>query len=129
MSVHSRDQTTTPPEMTSLHEYGGITKICHIFLVAMRKGLLRKQASRGPLKYGMMWWCSTVSDSLQPPWTVTRQAPLSRRLSRKNTEVGCHALLQGIFPAQESNPRLLHLLYWQADSLSLCHLGSPANSC
>ena len=56
----------------------------------------------------MMWWCSTVSDSLQPPWTVTRQAPLSRRLSRKNTEVGCHALLQGIFPTQGSNPGLLH---------------------
>ena len=26
----------------------------------------------------------------------------------KNTEVGCHALLQGIFPTQESNPGLLH---------------------
>jgi len=26
----------------------------------------------------------------------------------KNTGVGCHALLQGIFPAQASNPGLLH---------------------
>ena len=26
----------------------------------------------------------------------------------KNTGVGCHALLQGIFPAQELNPGLLH---------------------
>ena len=26
----------------------------------------------------------------------------------KNTRVGCHALLQGIFPTQESNPGLLH---------------------
>ena len=26
----------------------------------------------------------------------------------KNTGVGCHALLQGIFPTQGSNPRLLH---------------------
>ena len=26
----------------------------------------------------------------------------------KNTEVGCHALLQGIFPTQEWNPCLLH---------------------
>ena len=31
----------------------------------------------------------------------------------KNTEVGCHVLLQGIFPTQGSNP---HLLHWQADS-------------
>ena len=40
----------------------------------------------------------------------------------KNTGVGCHFLLQGIFPTQGSNP---HLLYWQADSLPLSHLGSP----
>ena len=26
----------------------------------------------------------------------------------KNTGVGCHALLQGIFPTQESNQHLLH---------------------
>ena len=33
----------------------------------------------------------------------------------KNTGVGCHALLQGICPTQESNPCLLHLLHWPAD--------------
>ena len=32
----------------------------------------------------------------------------------KNTGVGCHAPLQGIFLTQESNPWLLHLLHWQA---------------
>ena len=37
----------------------------------------------------------------------------------------CHFLLQGIFPTQGSSPCLLHLLHWQADSLPLCHLGSP----
>ena len=36
----------------------------------------------------------------------------------KNTGVGCHFLLQGIFPTQESNPRVLH---WQADSSPLSH--------
>ena len=40
----------------------------------------------------------------------------------KNTGVGCHFLLQGIFPTQGSNPSLLH---WQVDSLALSHLGSP----
>ena len=29
-----------------------------------------------------------------------------------------------IFPTQRSDPCLLHLLYWQLDSLPLCHLGS-----
>ena len=43
----------------------------------------------------------------------------------KNTGVGCHFLLQGIFPTQGSNPSLLRLLHWQADSWPLQHLGSP----
>ena len=33
--------------------------------------------------------------------------------------MGCQALLQGIFPTQGSNPRLLGLLYWQPRSLPL----------
>ena len=37
----------------------------------------------------------------------------------KNAGVGCHALLQGIFPTQGSNPCLLCLLHWQAGSLPL----------
>ena len=36
----------------------------------------------------------------------------------KNTGVGCHFLLQEIFPTQGSNPHLLCLLHWQADSFS-----------
>ena len=37
----------------------------------------------------------------------------------KNTEVDCCVLHQGIFLTQGSNPRLLHLLHWQVDSLPL----------
>ena len=40
----------------------------------------------------------------------------------KNTGVGCHFLLQGIFPTQGSNPGLLHLLQRQEDSLPLHHV-------
>ena len=41
--------------------------------------------------------------------------------------MGCHFLLQGIFSIQRSNPSLLYLLHWQADSLPLCnpHVGTP----
>ena len=39
--------------------------------------------------------------------------------SSKKTGVGCHFLLQGIFPTQRLNPSLLCLLHWQADSLLL----------
>ena len=43
----------------------------------------------------------------------------------KNTGVGCHALLQGIFPTQGSNPYLLHLLVCWPVLYPLSHLGSP----
>ena len=60
---------------------------------------------------------SVVSDSLQPhgpysPWNSPGQ----------NTGVGCHSLLQRIFPTQGSNPGLPHcrgILY------QLSHKGSP----
>ena len=50
--------------------------------------------------------------------TVARQAPLSMGFSRKNTGVGCHALLQGIFLTQGSNPCLSYLLHLEVGSLS-----------
>ena len=54
-------------------------------------------------------------------WTVAHQALLS-----KNTGVGCHALLQGIFPTQGSYSCLLRLLHWQTGALPLRHLRSHA---
>ena len=33
-------------------------------------------------------------------WTVAHQAPPSMNFPGKNTGVGCHFLLQGIFPTQ-----------------------------
>ena len=41
----------------------------------------------------------------------------------KNTGVGCHALLQGIFPTQGSNPGLP---YCRQILYQLSHQGSPA---
>ena len=43
----------------------------------------------------------------------------------KNTGVGCHAFLQGIFPTQGSNPHLLCLPALAGGSLTLSRLGSP----
>jgi len=40
----------------------------------------------------------------------------------KNTGVGCHTLLQGIFLTQGSNPHLLRPLHWQVDFLRLHHV-------
>ena len=43
----------------------------------------------------------------------------------RNTGVGCHALLWGIFLTQTSNPCLLRLPHWQAGSLPLAPCRSP----
>ena len=53
--------------------------------------------------------CDPMADSLLCPW----DSPCN------NTGVRCHAHLQGIFPTQGSNPRLLRLLHRQTGSLPL----------
>ena len=48
-----------------------------------------------------------------------------RQGNKANTGVGCHFLLQVIFPTQGSNPCLLCLLQWQVGSLPLGPPGRP----
>ena len=54
--------------------------------------------------------CSVVSDSLQPNPIDCRPPGSSVHDDSpgKNTAAGCHALFQGIFPTQGSNPDLPH---------------------
>ena len=40
------------------------------------------------------------------PWTGAHQAPLSMEFPGENTGVGCHFLLQVIFPTQGLNPSI-----------------------
>ena len=68
---------------------------------------------------------SVMSDSLRPTGPYPTRFFCPWNFPGRNTGVGCHALLQGIFPTQESNWCLLCPLYWQADYLPLPHLGSP----
>ena len=57
------------------------------------------------------------------PWTVACTKLLHPRdFQGKNTGVGCHFLLQGIFPTQGSNPGLLHC---RQRLYLLSHQGSP----
>ena len=58
-------------------------------------------------------------------WTVAARLLCHCDCSGKNTGVGCHFLLQGIFLTQGLNSRLLPLLHWQAGSLPLVLPGKP----
>ena len=46
--------------------------------------------------------------TLETPWTVAHQAPLSMRFSRREYSCGLPFLLPGIFLTQEANLGLLH---------------------
>ena len=65
---------------------------------------------------------SVVPNSFVTPWAVAHQLLCPWDSPSKTTGVGYHFLLQGIFLTLGSH---LHLLHWQADSLSLYHLGNP----
>ena len=87
---------------------------------------LRKQKTREVFFFFFFWChlpisiCACVLSHLShvwlfvTPWTVAHQD-----FPGKNTRVGCHVLLQGIFLTQGLNLSLLSLLHWQADSLPL----------
>ena len=71
----------------------------------------------------LLWSCPTFCNPMNSkptrllcPWDFPDE----------NTGVGCHALLQGIFLTQGSNPCFLCLLCWQAVSLPL---GPPEKPC
>ena len=81
-------------------------------------------------------WVAECVWLLATPQTVAHQAPPS---PGKNTGMGCHFLLQGIFPTQGSNPDLLHcrqILYrlshqrsppgWWGVSATMAHSNSGA---
>ena len=65
--------------------------------------------------------CSTLFD----PWTIATRLLCPWNSPGKNTGVGCHSLLQGIFPTQGSNTELPHfrwILYiWATGEGSLIY--------
>ena len=70
------------------------------------------------------FWHSVMFDSLGPHGLQPCRLLCPLDFPLKNTGVGCHFLLQGIFLTQGSNP---HLLHWQTDSLPWSHQGSRLN--
>ena len=71
--------------------------------------------------FSMWWWCLVAESCptlLWPHglWPIRLLCPWG--FPGKNTGVGCHFFLQGIFLTQGSN---LCLLYWKAGALPLSH--------
>ena len=96
------------------------------------------QEKKGATEDELVWWhhwlsghtcvsvASVMSDSLQPHRLQPTRLLCPRVFLGKNTEVGYHALLQGIFLTQGLNPHPLYLLHSQAGSLPRMPLGKPS---
>ena len=83
---------------------------------------VRKAHPCSLLTHGVCIVALVMSDSLQPRGLEPAGHHCPWASLGENTGVGCHTLLQGIFPTQGSNPGLWHrrqILY------PLRHLGSP----
>ena len=65
---------------------------------------------------------SVVSDSLRPHALEAFRLLCPWDSPGKNTGVGCHSYLQGIFPTQQSNPGLLQC---RQNLYLLSHQGNP----
>ncbi|XP_070336645.1 coiled-coil domain-containing protein 171 isoform X5 [Odocoileus virginianus] len=76
--------------------------------------LLNEQAQQlQELNYRLELHSSEEADKNQTLGEAVK-VPMSMDSPGKNLGVGCHFLLQGIFPTQGLNPCLLHLLHWQS---------------
>ena len=93
LSIHTSTYTSTYTQYTHKHTHPHTQQTC---------AYMRCAKLRWTLCYPM-----DCSQGLLCPWNS----------SGKNTGVGCHTLLQGILLTQGSNPHLLYLVNWQADSL------------
>ena len=116
-----RDKANFPPEARSLKAKMGLRNVPpHPVLEALKVAAIRLspgihlQTKTRAQFLNRVQLCDPIncSPQLVCPWDSPG----------KNTGVGCYFRLQGIFPTQGSNPRLLQ---WQADSLPLSHQGSP----
>ena len=94
--------------------------------VCGKTGVLGSRAcSLNHLFVAVIWSLSGLN-SLRPHGLYSTRLLCPWNFPSKNAELGCHFLLQGIFPTQGLNPRLLHcrqILY------HLGHPGSPDHLC
>ena len=106
------------------------------FYLCKIKPIFKKYKASNP-KYLIIWYIiiirlvhvyvsvssSVVPDSLQPHGLNSLPgSSVHGILQARNTEVGCHSFLQGIFPTQGSN---LGLVHYKQILYQLSHQGSP----
>ena len=104
---------------------------CIDFLIVSGNGKLSKFLNSSRLRGSgctvlLSCWSPSHIVSERRPWTVPTRLLCLWSFPGKNPEVGCHFLLQGVFPTQASNLQHLScLLHWQEDSLPIAPPRKP----
>ena len=98
-----------------------LTALIHIFKIICGYVTCLSQRNESRIDEHCVWVLSCSVVSLDPMVCNPPGSPVHGIIQVRILELGCHFLLQGIFPTQELNPCLLHLLLWQADSFTLSH--------
>ena len=118
------DEVTAIPGGVSPLEHPGFCKTYSFFSVRRGKPLQNFEWMSG------MCLVAQACLTLENPLGCSRSRLLcSWDFPGKNTEVGCHFLLQGIFPTQGLNPYLLCLLHWRQILYPWSHQGTPWVGC
>ena len=103
------------------------TQIKYIFFnvlsnTTMEACILLKRPLRKKYSFFFIYMCLVAQSCLtlcNPTDCSPQGSSVHRDSPGKSTGMGCHALLQGIFPTQGANLCLLYLLHWQVHSLPL----------
>ena len=77
-------------------------------VIKRRKQRITGETRKQEYQIFMLTACSLTFDYLQPHGQLAHQAPLSMTFSGQNTRLGCHFLLQGIFPTHGSTKPTSH---------------------
>ena len=88
----------------------------------------RRCGKKGTPTHCCVCECSVMFGSWHPYELQPARLFCPQDFPGRNTGVGCHFLLRGIFLTQRSNPHFFHLLHWQLAFLPLSHLGNPQDT-
>ena len=103
MVTHSSFQNTGPTEDIFRDYFDGETSHCNSHIPPVTPHIVMR------LHRGEKSWPPNPYPSWQCPFLLRHARLLCPwDFPSKNTRVGCHLLLQGIFPTQGSNPHFLH---------------------